>query len=255
MTVAALSTETRQKTLERFDQHRRAWRDNRALRTLYARWYGLVREALPPPALGPWIEIGSGPGFAKDFIPGLELTDIVKAPWHARELSAEELPLEADSIGALVLFDVLHHLTSPARFFAQATRVLRRAGRIVLCEPFVSWLSSPVYRLLHDESLDMSADPLADGAASDKDPFSANQAIPTLLLDRGRARFEAAFPVLKVLRVQRLAGLSYPASGGFSRAPLLPLPLWRALAALEDLLPEAAYRVLGFRLFAVLERV
>jgi hypothetical protein len=34
----------------------------------------------------------------------------------------------------------------------------------------------------------------------------------------------------------------------------LPLSLWRALLAVEDLLPAAAFRLVGFRMLAVLER-
>jgi hypothetical protein len=51
-----------------------------------------------------------------------------------------------------------------------------------------------------------------------------------------------------------MAGLSYPVTGGFSRPPLLPVGLWRALLAVEDRLPAAAYRLIGFRLLAVIER-
>jgi SAM-dependent methyltransferase len=247
----------RARTLARFDEHRRAWEANPALRALYRAWYGRVAAELPPPALGPRVELGSGPGLARAFIPDLELTDVVQAPWHDREVSADALPYPDASLGALVLFDVLHHLPDPPRFFAEAIRALRPGGRVVLCEPYVSPLSYPVYKLLHDEPLDLRADPLAAGPSRSRaarDPFDSNQAIPTVLFGRGRAAFARAFPALAVRRVERLAGPSYPASGGFSRAPLLPLALWAALHRLEARLPEAAFRLVGFRMLVVLER-
>lgn len=255
MSEPTLADDLRARTLARFQQHRQAWQSNEALRALYERWYGLIREQLPPPALGPWIELGSGPGFARTFIPQLQLSDVVQAPWHDRQIAAESLPFQDASVGAVVLFDVLHHLPSPRRFFAEATRVLRPGGRVVLCEPYVSWLSYGVYRLFHEEPVDMSVHPLAEHGESSKDPFDANQAIPTLLFERRRAEFEREFPALKVTRFQRLAGLAYPASGGFSQRPLLPVRLWRALAAVEDRLPAAVFRAVGFRLLAVIERV
>jgi len=156
----------RRKTLERFEQHRRAWDTDEALRTLYGRWYGLVREKLPPHELGPWLELGSGPGFAKNVIPELELSDVVGAPWLQHELDAEQLPFEDGSLGALVLFDVLHHLPHPARFLAEAVRTLRPGGRVVMCEPYVSPVSYPVYRFIHEERCDMSVDPLAEAAGA-----------------------------------------------------------------------------------------
>jgi len=83
----------------------------------------------------------------------------VKAPWHDRCVSADNLPFGDASLGALVLFDVLHHLAAPARFFGEAARVLRPGGRIVLCEPYISPLSFVVYRLFHEEPVDMRAQP------------------------------------------------------------------------------------------------
>jgi SAM-dependent methyltransferase len=257
--------EQRASTLDRFRRHREAWDTNPALRALYADWYGRIGAALPPPELGPRIELGSGPGFARGFIPGLELTDVVAAPWHDRELSADAIGGADGSIGALVLFDVLHHLSSPRRFFAEAVRVLRPSGRIVMCEPLISPLSYPVYKFLHEEPVDLSVDPLSplskeasvDGPGArlaEKDPFDSNQAIPTVLFGRGRAAFEQAFPALKIISVERLAGPSYPASGGFSRRALLPGVMWRAVHRLEQRLPPSVFRLIGFRLLAVIER-
>jgi SAM-dependent methyltransferase len=241
--------------LARFEALRQAWQSNEPLRVLYRRWYARIRELLPARELGPWIEIGSGPGFAREFIPELELTDIVRAPWHDRCVSADSLPFADASLGALVLFDVLHHLAAPALFFQEAVRVLRPGGRIVLCEPYISPLSLVVYRLFHEEPVDMRAQPLAEHGALDKDPFASNQAIPTLLCRKaGQRELERSFPALKIVRFERLAGLSYPATGGFSRSPVLPVRLWRVLLASEDRLPAAAYRLIGFRLLAVIER-
>jgi SAM-dependent methyltransferase len=251
----SLTDEQRARTLARFEAHRQAWDENPALRALYADWYGRIAAALPPPERGPRIELGSGPGFAREFIPDLQLTDIVRAPWHDRELSAESLPFADGSVGALVLFDVLHHLADPRRFFAEAARVLAPGGRAVLCEPHVSPLSYPVYKLFHDEPLDLSADPLAPAAAvTGRDPFDANQAIPSLLFGRQAQRFAAEFPQLRLARLEWLSGLSYPASGGFSRRPLLPAVLWSALHRLEARVPAPLFRWLGFRLLAVIDR-
>src|SRR2546421_3344430 len=195
-------------TVARFEAHRRAWGENEALRILYGRWYGRVRAALPPAALGPWVELGSGPGLARDFVPEMALTDLVAAPWHDRQAAAQALPFADASLGALVLFDVLHHLPAPARFFAEATRVLRPGGRVVACEPYVSPLSYPIYRFLHEEGLVMDVDPLAEVPGAGRDPFDANQAIPTLLFARRPAAL-ARFPALRLTRLERLAGPSY----------------------------------------------
>jgi SAM-dependent methyltransferase len=246
-----IADSVRTRTLARFEAHRRAWRDNQALRLLYERWYGRVRAALP--AQGPWVELGSGPGLARELVPGLVLTDLVAAPWHDRQVDAQSLPFDDGSVGALVLFDVLHHLPAPGRFFAEATRVLRPGGRVIACEPYVSPLSYPIYRFFHEEGLVMSADPWAE-SPDRLDPFESNQSGPTRIFAGGARDLLRRFPAFRLVRFERLAGLAYPASGGFARQPLLPLSLWRGLLAAEDHLPEAAFRLIGFRLLAVLER-
>jgi SAM-dependent methyltransferase len=250
-----VSDEHRARTLERFQQHRHTWDLNPALRALYAEWYGRIADALPAPSVGPRVEIGSGPGFARQFIPDLELTDLVRAPWHDRELDAQALAYDDASLGAIVLFDVLHHLPSPRRFFAEVVRVLRPGGRLVMCEPYIGLVSYPVYKLLHVEPLVLGVDPLADQTSADaRDPFDSNQAIPTLLFGSGRGAFEAAFPALAIRRVEHLAGLSYSASGGFSRRPILPMRFWSALHRLEARLPAVVQRWTAFRMLVVVER-
>jgi SAM-dependent methyltransferase len=254
MSDGRVDAELRQSALARFEQHRQMWARNEAVRTLYRTWYGRIRDKLPDRALGPWLELGSGPGFAREVIPELELSDVVRAPWHDHEMAAESLPLPDRSLGALVLFDVLHHLRQPARFLGEAVRVLRPGGRVVLLEPYVGPLSFPVYKLLHEERCDFSSDPLGGEVVTSDDPFDGNQALPTQLLYRRRDELARRFPELPLREIECLAGPAYPASGGLSRRPLLPLLLWKALVHLEDRLPAAAFRLLGFRLLAVLER-
>ena len=250
-----LADDLRARTLERFERHRRAWTQNRALRALNGELYARVAAHLPAPALGRRIELGSGPGFAREFIPDLELTDLVRAPWHDREVSADALPFPNGSLGALVLFDVLHHLPSPRRFFEEATRALAVGGRIVMCEPYISPLSYPIYKFLHDEPLDLGADPLAlNDKAGGRDPFDANQGIPTSLFGRRRQAFTQAFPGLAIQRLEHMSGFSCPASGGFSHGTFLPWSLWSLLHRIDVRLPPALLRWTGFRMLVVLER-
>jgi len=254
--LETLTEAQRASTLKRFAQHRQAWDRNPALRSLYEAWYGRIARALEHAPAGPRVELGSGPGFAREFIPDLVLTDLVAAPWHDRgvSVSADALPFADGSIGGLVMLDVLHHLAAPAAFFTEAARALAPGGLIVICDPYMTPLSYPAYKFFHEEPVDLSADTVNQDLDRGKDPFDSNQAIATLMFGRQRSAFEKRFPQFEIETVERMAGPSYPASGGFSRSPFLPIKLWRALAAIEGWLPQVAFRLIGFRLFVVLRK-
>ena len=103
-----------------------------------------------PAALGPRLELGSGPGFAREFIPDLELSDVVRAPWHDREASAEALPFDD---GSARRAGPVRRAPSPADAATllrrgDARAAPRRSDRDVRAvrEP----ASYPVYKLLHE---------------------------------------------------------------------------------------------------------
>src|SRR5262249_27105312 len=156
-----------------------------------------------------------------------------------------------DSIDNIVMQDVLHHVPYPLAFFAEAQRVLRPGGRIVMTEPYASLFFRFVCKFAHPEPVDKrvklfppkegEADPFAftgEGA------FASNQAIPTVLFYRDRKKFEARFPGLKILKRIRRSYFVYPLSGGFSGPQMLPRwlvkPAWGVEWCLRPMAPLMA---------------
>jgi len=233
-------------------EYRRIWETKPVLRLLYEAYYRkIVRQVRP----GRTLEIGAGPGNLKRFMANIVSTDIVYGPWLDAVADAEQLPFRAGSFDTIVLFDVLHHLASPRNFLAEAVRTLKPDGRIVMVEPAITPLSGIFYRLFHPEPVIMSVDPLAASKpAVGRDPWQANQAIPTLLLFRDRERLRREFPALRLVSVRRFGLVSYPLSGGFRSWSLLPARLVMPLLAVETRLEPVLGWLMGFRLIAVLER-
>lgn len=232
-------------------ERRDIWRKKPVLRRLYAKWYGQIGRALKQ---GRTLELGGGSGNMQEFFPDAISTDILFAPWLDAVIDAHALPFRDASLDNIVLFDVLHHLRSPAGFFREAQRALKARGRIVMMEPYVSWLSFPVYRFLHAEGMDWRADPLEKAFRGGKYPFQGNQAIPTLLFERHIARLSTAFPRLRIVSLKRLDALLYPLSGGFHNPSLCPPFLVPLFESIEQFLQPLS-RYLSFRLFVVLEKV
>jgi SAM-dependent methyltransferase len=118
-------TTTAQTSLDILAERRRIWRSKKILDRLYHTWYGLIANALRP---GNALELGGGSGNLKGFLPYSISSDILFAPWLDAVLDAHVLPFKDESLHNIVLFDVIHHLAKPARFFSEAERVLTKKG-------------------------------------------------------------------------------------------------------------------------------
>ena len=231
--------------------YRAIWADKPGLRAIYSDYYRRIQDACVP---GPTLEIGGGSGNMKQFAGDVVSTDIVASPWLDTVCDAQALPFADASFANIVMVDVLHHIARPVRFLAEAERVLVPGGRIVVVEPGVTPLSNIVFHLLHDEPVDMSEDPLDPTPPPAKDPFMGNQAIPTRLFRREPARMAQTVPGLRLMRHQWLSLFAYLLSGGFRKWSLLPTALAPAMLALEDVVLPVLGPLMGFRLFAVVEK-
>ena len=235
-----------------FDRYREVWDHKPVLRLIYDDFYDrIVAQCVS----GLTIEIGGGIGNLKRRLPEVIATDIQFAPWLDCVADAQHLPFCAGAAANIVMVDVLHHLEFPVRFFREAIRVLRPGGRIVMIEPAITPGSTLFYRFLHQEPVRMSADPLVDGTPDPRrDPYAANQAVPTLIATRDRRRFESLFPQLKISRVEWFSFAAYPLSGGFKRWTLMPQVLAPQLFRLERALEGALGRVGAFRMTLAIEK-
>lgn len=234
-------------------EYRQIWEIKPALKRLYESYY---REMVALCKPGRTLEIGGGSGNLKSFAPDVVSTDIVFAPWLDAVADAQYLPFNGRSFDNIVFVDVLHHIEQPRAFLQEAERVLRPGGRIVMIEPAITPVSFLFYRLFHPEPVIMAADPLAAITPDpNRDPWDANQAIPTLLFGRHRDRLHREFSGLRLVALRRIALASYPMSGGFRPWSLLPLQLIGPLLRLERWLEPLLGRLMAFRLVAVIERV
>jgi SAM-dependent methyltransferase len=142
-----------------------------------------------------------------------------------------------------------------SNFLAEAARVLRPGGRIIMVEPAITPVSWAFYHWFHPEPVDLGADPLREGNPDPtRDAFAANQAIPTRLVGRDRMRFAAAFPEFSIRRRRWLSLFAYPLSGGFQPWCLLPYAFVKPVLWIEDVLAPLVGRFAGFRMLIVIEK-
>jgi hypothetical protein len=133
-------------------RNKEAWERKPLLRLVYGQFYAHIRENLAP-VPGPIVELGSGIGVAKSFIPECITTDIFQNPWIDRRENAYSLSFRTGTISNLILLDVFHHLQFPGTALAEFWRVLAGGGRLLLLEPGMGTLGKFIYGLFHHEPL------------------------------------------------------------------------------------------------------
>ncbi len=211
---------------------------NRFLWALYNEWYQLISDSIPP-GRGKVLELGSGAGFLSRYIPGLITSEIFSCPDIQLVLDGRKLPFSAASLKAIAMLDVLHHIPDSNAFLTEARRCVRPGGSIVMIEPWVSTWSRPIYKHLHHEPFH----PDAEGwSFPDTGPLSgANGALPWIIFQRDRRKFESDFPELSIQGVQPFIPFRYLVSGGVSMRQLMPAAtfgFWRRLESLLSPWPD-----------------
>jgi len=210
--------------------HAEILKDKPFLRNLYRDFY---KELSAGTAAGPVVELGSGAGFIKEIIPSAVTSDVLELPGLDKVFSATDMPFDDGSIGGFVMINVLHHISRPREFFAEALRCLKAGGRVAMIEPANTLWSRFIYKNFHHELFDEKAEwalppggPLAIG----------NDAMPWIIFCRDRAVFEKEFPLLRVVSVKKHTPLCYFLSGGFTQRQMLPSFMYPFIRFIERLL-------------------
>jgi len=239
-------------TAAHLDIYRGTWHSKAALRAIYGDYYRRMVKGLNT---GPTLELGAGSGHLREHLEDVVLTDIQPASWLDAAADAQMLPFRAASFENILMLDVLHHIEDPSRFFTEAARVLKPGGRMAILEPAITPLSGIFYRYMHPEPVNMRQDPFISPETNpNRSPYDANQAVPTLLFRRHRARFERFFPDFRLRTVRYLSLFAYPLSGGYRRWNLVPVFLVRPILLIEDALLGLLGPAMAFRLVVHLER-
>jgi SAM-dependent methyltransferase len=234
--------------------HRAHWERKKSTRLLYRDFHRQLLDACPD---GRVLDIGGGTAHIKEFRPDIISADILLFPGIDLVADAHRLPFPEGFFSGVIMLDVLHHLERPIEFLKEASRVLRPGGRLAMIEPAMTTLARKFYDRFHEEPVDMGADPFATVEINpDRDPFDANQAIPSLLFatEPARRRLEQTIPSLGVRSVDWLSLFAYPMSGGFQKWSLMPAALVAPTLALERRVPTVVRKKLAFRMMVVLER-
>ena len=226
---------------------------------IYGEWYNKIIGDLSNTP-GKTLELGSGSGNFKEYMPECISSDIEKCDWLDMSFDAHKMPFENDNLSNIIMIDVLHHLINPVMFLNEAYRVLNNGGRVIMLEPFPSVFSLFIYKLFHPEPFIFDVDYFSindpDKSNGDnKDPWDSNQAISYLIFYKYLKKFETVFKnKFIVLKKEKLSFILYPLSGGFENKQLIPDIIIPVFSFLEKIL-KPLRSVLAFRCYIVLEKI
>lgn len=198
------------------------------LHSLYREWYRLLTKDLVGKST--ILEIGSGAGFLSEFLPDLITSEVFQTPGVQLVADGQRMPFAVDSLDAIVMTDVFHHLPDVSRFLHEAARCIRPGGKVVMIEPWRTPWSEWVYTHLHTEPFL----PHGDWIIPSSGPLSgANGALPWIVFQRDRAQFARLHPQWRIVLVEPLMPFAYLASGGMSMRSLFPGWAYRLFRAIE----------------------
>lgn len=177
------------------------------------------------------VELGAGASFASETVEGIFRTDLLPYEGMDGVLDATRLPFANGSLRAILMTNVFHHISDVGRFLSETERCLAPGGRLFMIEPSPGLISTPVYRWIHHEPFDPSAEHWT--FASSGPLSSANGALAWMVFQRDRNVFEERFPDLELIRYQPSTPLVYFLTGGLQPWCLLPGWAYRAACSLD----------------------
>ena len=220
------------------------------LRKVYQEWYTMIIQELPKSSK-PILELGTGPGFLKEMEGSLVTSEIQWIPGVDIVLDGQNLPFPNESLRAIVMTNVIHHIPKVKSFFSETLRCLVDGGKVIVIEPWLTDWSHFIYRNLHHEPIDPDAPTWefpSDGPLS-----SANEALPWMIFFRDRDKFKDSFPQYKITKIEPIMPFRYLMSGGFSSRIHMPGWTFSFWKRVETILEPQRFRMGMFALI-VLQR-
>jgi SAM-dependent methyltransferase len=213
---------------------KRIIREKPFLRKIYHEWYQSIIKSLPKDNLGPILELGSGGGFLKDYIPDLITSEILQTDDVDIILDGQYLPFNKATLQGIVMVDVFHHIPCAKSFIADAALCVKPGGFIIMIEPWNTRWSQMIYRYLHHEPFNPTAknwDFTRGGPLS-----QANSALPWVVFERDCAMFKREFPQWLIHEKTLHTPFCYLLSGGISLRSFMPGRLFSMCRRIEGLL-------------------
>jgi SAM-dependent methyltransferase len=205
-----------------------------AVRLCYHLWYTkLIKDIRSVVRDGLIVELGSGSSFIKELMPEVITSDVVPGPVDL-VVDGRHLPFPDNSVKALLLTHVFHHIPDVRCFLREADRVLVPGGVISLIDCAHTPLSRVFFGKIHPEPYN-HMDRNWDFQEGDN-LMDSNQALTWMVFHRDLETFRREFPGFAFEGCDYLPWFGYLLSGGVNLRSLVPSFAARAVEVLDGML-------------------
>jgi len=224
-------------------EHRQLILKKKFLKKIYLDWYKLFLDEYKSLPAGKVVELGSGGGFLKELEPSIICSDVQDIPGNDLTFSALEMPFEDSELSGLFMIDTLHHIPDINLFLIEANRVLKKGAKVRMIEPANSAWGRFIYKNFHHEPFD----PNGEWQIPCSGPMSgANGALPWIVFERDREKFEKLFPEFSIRNINYHSPLKYLLSGGISYRQLVPSFSYSIINGLDKFLARVSKQLSMF---------
>ena len=165
------------------------------------------------------IEVGSGAGFAKEFIKNknFKLTDLGNDEHlDFKNVDAQNTKFENESFDYVIASNMIHHIPFPIKFFKEMNRILKINGKLIIFESYCSIIFQLVTMIMKHEGFDFTLNVWDEKIAKsdEKNAWHGNIAVPHLIFDN-KLKFEENLGQLFKIEYEKLTEcLIFLNSGG-----------------------------------------
>lgn len=165
------------------------------------------------------IEVGSGAGFAKEFIinKNFKLSDLGNHDHlDFKNVDAQNTKFENESLDYVIASNMIHHIPFPIKFFKEMNRILKKNGKLIIFESYCSITFQLATIIMKHEGFDFTLNVWDEEQpkSNEEDAWAGNIAVPHLIFD-DKKKFEENLGDLFKLEYEKLTEcLIFLNSGG-----------------------------------------
>lgn len=214
------------------------------LQRIYAEWFFYIFDTMQKKVgkTGICLELGGGGadfrGYCQTRLPNWQIlkTDILPLSGLNIVLDATKLPLKTESVDAISMINVFHHIPDISSFLLESQRALKPGGILCMVEPWNTPWSRFINQHLHTEPFNPDA---TEWRLRPGSPLTgANGALPWIVFERDRKITRALVPELTISEISLHMPIIYLASGGVSMRSFAPGWMFKPLRMIEKVIPK-----------------